>query len=97
MSVFKCLKCCQLFRVFHERALFVRGGDESIFFSEPVETEGGTSVLSRRAGLSGIPWRILSLVRKTLHSHLAGFKSQRKLPFMKRAKAPQILGEATRA
>jgi hypothetical protein len=45
-------------------------------------------VLSRRAGSSGISWRIHSLVKKTLHRHRTGFEPQRASPFMKRVKAP---------
>jgi hypothetical protein len=72
------------FRVFLGRALFVRGGDASIFFSGPAEAEEGTSVLSRWAGSSGISWRILTLVKKTQHRYRAGFEPQRASPFMKR-------------
>jgi hypothetical protein len=57
----------------------------------------GTLVLSRRAGSSEISCRILSLVKKTLHRHRAGFEPQRASPFRKWAKAPQILGKADRA
>jgi hypothetical protein len=39
---------------------------ESIYFCGPVEAEGGTSALSRRASSSGIPWRIFSLVKWTV-------------------------------
>jgi hypothetical protein len=42
---------------------------ESIFFCGPVEAEGGTSALSRRASSSGISWRIFSLVKWTIHRH----------------------------
>jgi tubulin beta len=41
--------------------------------------------------------RILTLVKKTLHRHCAGFEPQRVSPFRKWVKAPQILGEAARA
>jgi hypothetical protein len=34
----------------------------------------GTLALSRRAGSSGISWRILFLVKKTLHRHRACFE-----------------------
>jgi hypothetical protein len=57
-------------------------------FSGPAEAEGGTSVLSRRAGSSRISWRTLSLVKKTLDRHRVGFEPQRASPFMKRVKAP---------
>jgi hypothetical protein len=53
--------------------------------------------LPRRAGSSGISWRIHSLVKKTLHRHRADFEPQRASSFMKRVKASQILGEAVRA
>jgi hypothetical protein len=62
--------------------------------SEPVESEGGTNVLSRRACSSGIPWRILTLVERTLHRHRAAFEPQRAWPFKKKVKASKILGEA---
>jgi hypothetical protein len=51
--------------------------------------------LPRRAGSSRIPWRIHSLVKKTLHRHRAGFEPQGASPFMKRVEAFQILGEAS--
>jgi hypothetical protein len=68
--------------------------DSSMFFSGPIEAERGTSVLSRRAGSSGISWRTLSLVKNTLHRHRVGFESQRASSFMKWVKALQMLGEA---
>ena len=67
---------------------FRAGGGASIFFSGPVEAEGATRVLPRRAGSSGIPWRTVSLVKKTLHRHRVGFEPQRASPFMKSVKAP---------
>jgi hypothetical protein len=57
----------------------------------------GNSALSQRAGSSEISWRSLSFVKKTLHRHRAGFEAQRASPFIKRVKAPPMLGEATRA
>jgi hypothetical protein len=49
------------FCVFRGRALFVQGMMHSYLFSSgPVEAEGGTSVLSRRAGSSGVSWRTLT-------------------------------------
>jgi hypothetical protein len=69
-----------------------------MFFSGPVEAEGGTSMLSRRAGSSGFLWCIHSLVNTTLHHHRAGFEPQHASSFIKLVKAPpQILGEAARA
>jgi hypothetical protein len=53
-------------------------------------------VLSRRDGSSRIPWRFLSLVKKTLHRHRAVFEPQRASPFVKREKASQILELAVR-
>jgi hypothetical protein len=54
--------------------------------------------LPRRAGSSGISWRIHSLVKKALYRHRrAGFEPQLTSPFMKRVKASQVLGEAARA
>jgi hypothetical protein len=91
------LKILPAFREFCGRALFVRGLMEPYLFSGPVEAEGGTSVLSRQAGPSGIPWHTLSLVKKTLHRHRVGFEPQRASSFMKSAKASQIFGEAVRA
>jgi hypothetical protein len=76
---------------------FCAGDNASIFFSGPVETEGGTSGLSRRAGSSGISWRILSLVKEALRLHRAGFEPQRVWSFVRRVKAPKVLGEAVRA
>jgi hypothetical protein len=67
-----------------------------MFFSGRVEKEGGTSVPSRRAGSSEVPWRTLSLMKKTRNLYRAGFEPQRASPFMKWVKDPQILGEAAR-
>jgi hypothetical protein len=67
---------------------FCAGYDASIFFSGPAETEGVTSDLSRRAGSSEIPWRILSLVKENLHRHRAGFEPRHAASLMKRLKAP---------
>jgi hypothetical protein len=53
--------------------------------------------LPRRAGSSGISWRIQPLVKRTLHRHRAGFEPQLAPPLLKRVKAYQILGEAIRA
>jgi hypothetical protein len=47
--------------------------------------------LPRRAGSSGISWRIQSLVKRTLHRNRAGFEPQRASSFMKRVKASQML------
>ena len=98
MAVRKCLKCCQLFSCISCACAFVRGMMHFIF-SGPIELPSGGKKLglAQRAGSSGISWRILSLVKKTLHRHRAGFESQRASPFMKWVKAPQILGEAVRA
>ena len=49
------------FCVFRGRALFVQGMMHSYLFSSGlVEAEGGTGVLSRRAGSSGVSWRTLT-------------------------------------
>jgi hypothetical protein len=67
----------------------LRAGDSACkFFSGPVEAEGGTGLLPRWAGTSGISWQILSLVKKTLHRNCAGFEPQRASPIIKRAKVP---------
>jgi hypothetical protein len=42
--------------------------------------------LPRRAGSSGIPWRILSLVKTTTNRHRACFKPQCASPFRKKVK-----------
>jgi hypothetical protein len=97
MEVFKCSKCCQLFRLFRGRALFVRGVMNPYFSVGPSKQREALLWLPRRAGSSGILWHIHSLVRKTLHRHRAGFEPQRASPFMKSLKASQILGEAARA
>jgi hypothetical protein len=65
---------------------FRAGDDPSIFFQWALEADRSTSVMSRRAGSPGISWLILFLVKKTRVS-----------PFVKRVKAPQILGETVRA
>jgi hypothetical protein len=76
------------FFVLFEGVRFRAEGNASLLFSGPVEAEGGTSVLPRRAGSSGISWRTtLSLVKKNLHRHRAGFEPQRASPFGKRVKA----------
>jgi len=84
LPAFSCISWAWVFRT---------GGDASIFFSGPVEAEGGTSALSRRAGSSGISWPILSLVKKTLHRHRAGFEPRRETPFIKWMKAPTKYSE----
>ena len=53
-----------------------------MFFSGPVEAEGGTSVLSRRVGSSEISRSTHNLVKKTLNRQRAGFEPQRASPFM---------------
>jgi hypothetical protein len=83
----KCSKCCQLFRVFRGRALFVRGIIHPHVSVGPSRQRTANVWLLRRAGSSGIKWRIHSLVKKTLHRHRAGFEPQRALSFMKRVKA----------
>jgi hypothetical protein len=65
------------------------GKTASIFYSGPFEAEELNAFLSRRAGSSGVSCRILSLVKKTLHRHRAGFETQRASPFRNRVKAPQ--------
>ena len=76
---------------------FRAGDDASIFFSGPVEAEGGTSVAAPAGWLFWNIMGIHSLVKKTLHRHRAGFEPQRASSFMKRVKASQVLGEAARA
>ena len=75
------------------------GGGAAIFPSGLIEFPSGYKIgeLAQRAGSSGISWRILSLVKKTQHRRRAGFEPQRALPFRKRVKAHQLLGEAARA
>jgi hypothetical protein len=89
MAVRKCSKCFQLFSCISWACAFHAGGDASVFFSWLAEAEGGTSVLSRRAGSSEISLRILSLVKKTLRRHRAGFEPQRASSFVKRVKGPK--------
>jgi hypothetical protein len=97
MAIRKSSKCCQLFRAFRGRALFVRGMMHPYFSVGPSRQREALVWLPRRAGSSGISWRIHSLVKKTLHRYRAGFEPQRASSFMKRVKASQILGEAVRA
>jgi hypothetical protein len=94
IAVRKCSKCCQLLRVFRERALFVRGMMHPYFSMGPRRKREALVWLPRRAGSSGISWRIHYLVKKSLHRHRAGFEPQRASPFMKRVKASKNLGEA---
>jgi hypothetical protein len=94
VAVRKCSKCCQHFRVFRGRALFVRGVMNPYFSVGPSRQRETLVWLPRRVGSLGIPWRIHSLVKKALHRHRAGFDLQRASPFMKSVKASQILGEA---
>jgi hypothetical protein len=75
---------------------FSAGDDASICLVGPSRQREALVWLPRRAGSSGISWRIHSLVKKTLYRHRAGFEPQRALPFMKRVKASKILGEAAR-
>jgi hypothetical protein len=74
--------------VFRWRVLFLRGVMHSFFSVGPSRLKRGTRVLSRRAGSSGISWRILSLVKRTPHRHRAGFEPQRASPFRIWVKAP---------
>jgi hypothetical protein len=64
MAVRKCSKCCQLFRAFLERALFVRGMMHPYFSVGPLTQREALVWLPRRAGSSGISWRIHYLVKK---------------------------------
>ena len=76
------------------------GGGAAIFFSGLIGLPVGglkEGFLAQWAGSFGISWRILSLVKKTLHCRRAGFEPQRKSPFRKRVQAHQVLGEAARA
>ena len=82
---------------FHLDKAWDAGDDASIFFSGPVEAEGGTSVAAPAGWLFWNIMGIHSLVKKTLHRHRAGFEPQRASSFMKRVKIFQILGEAVRA
>jgi len=74
-----------------------RAGDyASIFFSGPVEAEERHSC---PASTGWLFWNImahLSLVKKILHRHCAGFEPQRASPYGKWVKAPQLLGKAAR-
>jgi hypothetical protein len=75
-----------------------RDGAKHLYFSVGPSRQSEALVwLPRRAGSSGISWRIHSLVKKTLHRHRAGFEPQRASSFMRRVKSSQILGEAARA
>jgi hypothetical protein len=77
MAVRKCSKCCQLFRKFHGRALLVRLMIFPCLSMGPSRQRESISVLSRRAGSSGILWCILFLVKMALHRHRTGFEPQR--------------------
>jgi hypothetical protein len=68
---------------------FLSGGDAFIFSVSPLRQRRSTRVLSRRASSSKMSWRILSLVKKTLHRHRAGFETQRASSFRKWVKAPK--------
>jgi len=89
MAVRKCSKCCQLFRAFRGRALFVRGMMHPYFSVGPSRQREALVWLPRRAGSSGISWRIHSLVKKALHRHRAGFEPQRASSFMESGKPPK--------
>jgi hypothetical protein len=84
------------FLVFRGRVLFVRGMMHPYVPVGPSRQREALVWLPRRAGSSGISWRIQSLVKKTLHRHRAGFEPQRASSFMRRVKASKILGEAAR-
>jgi hypothetical protein len=96
MAVRRCSKCFQLFRAFRGLALFVRGMMHPYFSEGPSKQREALVWLPRRAGSSGIPWRMY-LVKTALHRHRTGFEPQRAWSFMKRLKASKILGEAARA
>jgi hypothetical protein len=54
MAVRKCSKCCQLFRAFRGRALFVRGMIHPYFSVGPSRQREALVWLPQRAGSSGI-------------------------------------------
>lgn len=86
-AVRKCSKCCQLFRAFRGRALFVRGMVHPYFsVGSSGQVEAFVFCL-RRAGSSGISWRILFLVKKTPHCHRVGFEPRR-ISFKKKGAIP---------
>jgi hypothetical protein len=97
ISFLKRSKCCQLFCVYRKRALLVPGIVHPYFSVGPSSQREGIRFLSRRAGSSGISWRILSLAKKDLNCHRAGFEPQRASSFRKRVKAPQVLRGAVKA
>ena len=61
---------------------FRAGDDASIFSVGPSRQREALVWLPRRAGSSGISWRIYSLVKKTLYRHRAGFEPRRASSFM---------------
>jgi hypothetical protein len=78
------------FRLFPGFALFVREMIHlSIFSIGPSRQREALVRLPRRVGSSEVPWRILSVVKKTLYRHRAGFEPQRAFSFMKWVKAPR--------
>jgi hypothetical protein len=89
MAVRSCSKCCQLFRAFLWRALFVRGDMHPFFSVGPPR--------QREVLVSCLDGLINCLLKKTLKRHRAGFEPQRASPFMKRIKAPLLLGGNVRA
>jgi hypothetical protein len=69
MAVRKCSACCQLFRVFRGRALFVQGVMHP-YFQWAFGCPGGMALLESHGAFT-------LLMRKTLHRHRAGFEPQR--------------------
>jgi hypothetical protein len=88
VAIRKCSKSFQLFRVYREVVM------HQYFSVHPSKQRRSRSFLSLRAGSSRISWRVLSLVKKTLHRNRAGLEPQHASPFRKWVKASQILGEA---
>jgi hypothetical protein len=61
----------------HFVSMRFRAGDgASIFSVGPLRQRGGVRALPRRAGHSGISWRILFLLKRTLKRHRTGFEPQ---------------------
>ena len=93
-QVFEMLPAFHVFRV----CFFVRGVMHPFFSVGPSRQRGGIRVLLRRAGSSGISWRILSLLKKTrIDVALALIHTAHRRSKTAEAPAPLDLGRALTA
>jgi hypothetical protein len=86
------LKMLPAFSCISWACAFRAGDGASIFFGGLVGADRRHSCPASTSWPFGISWCTLSLVKKTLHRHSAGFEPQRASSCGKRMKAPHLLG-----